>query len=109
MLLYKRIEHGGFQWPRTAQEMRNLSWQEQSKLEKPENTENRIHDLDQEEQICPQCGGSLSRIGKELVRETFEYIPAQMKLVRHWQTAYQCSCCRKNGRSLCVLRWKSRC
>ena len=28
VLLYKRIEHGGFQWPRTAQEMRNLSWQE---------------------------------------------------------------------------------
>ena len=28
VLLYKRIEHGGFQWPRTAQEMRSLSWQE---------------------------------------------------------------------------------
>ena len=79
------------------------------KLEKPENTENRVHDRDPEKQICPQCGGRLNWMGKELVRETFEYIPAQMKLVRHWQTAYQCSCCRKNGRSLCVLRWKSRC
>ena len=28
VLWYKRIENGGFQWPRTAQEMRNLSWQE---------------------------------------------------------------------------------
>ena len=72
------------------------------KLEKPENTENRIHDLDPEEQICPQCGGRMNRMGKELVRETFEYIPAQMKLVRHWQTAYQCPHCRKNGRTVIV-------
>ena len=41
-------------------------------------------------------------MGKELVRETFEYIPAQMKLVRHWQTAYQCPHCRKNGRTVIV-------
>ena len=27
VLLYKRIEHGGFQWPRTAQELRSLRWQ----------------------------------------------------------------------------------
>ncbi len=72
------------------------------KLEKPENTENRVHDLDPEKQICPQCGGRLNWMGKELVRETFEYIPAQMKLVRHWQTAYQCPHCRKNGRTVIV-------
>ena len=28
VLLYKRIENGGSQWPRTASEMRSLSWQE---------------------------------------------------------------------------------
>ena len=29
MLLYKRMENGGgFQWPRSKQEMRQLSWQE---------------------------------------------------------------------------------
>ena len=55
-----------------------------------------------EKQICPQCGGRLNWMGKELVRETFEYIPTQMKLVRHWQTAYQCPHCRKNGRTVIV-------
>lgn len=28
VLLYKRLENGSFQWPRTAAQVRNLSWQE---------------------------------------------------------------------------------
>ena len=28
VLLYKRIESGGFQWPRNEQEMRQLNWQQ---------------------------------------------------------------------------------
>ncbi len=28
ILLYKRLEDGRFQWPRTAQEVRDITWQE---------------------------------------------------------------------------------
>ena len=60
------------------------------KLTSSNETENRIFDLDEEERICPRCKGKLVWIGKELVREVFEYRRPKLKLVRYWQMSYKC-------------------
>ena len=61
-LLYKRMESGGFQWPRTNDEVKQLSWQqfrwlmeglavEQPKAHKPTVKRNFSFNTD-----CPKCG-----------------------------------------------------
>ena len=72
------------------------------KLTNASDTEDRVYDLDEEERACPRCGGRVECIGKELVREVFEYVPAKLTLVRYWQMSYRCPACRKNGRSVIV-------
>lgn len=68
------------------------------KLTNASDTEDRVYGLDEEDRACPRCGGRMECIGKELVREVFEYVPAKLKLVRYWQKSYRCPACRKNGR-----------
>ena len=72
------------------------------KLTNASDTEDRVYGLDEEDRACPRCGGRMECIGKELVREVFEYVPAKLKLVRYWQKSYRCPACRKNGRSVIV-------
>src|SRR5699024_11106848 len=48
------------------------------------------------------CKGKLVCIGKELVREVFEYKRPKLKLVRYWQTSYKCPACHKKGRGVIV-------
>ena len=60
------------------------------KLTSSNETEDRIFDLDEEERLCPRCKGKLVWIGKELVREVFEYLRPKLKLVRYWQMSYKC-------------------
>ena len=72
------------------------------KLTSSNETEDRIYDLDEEERICPRCKGKLVWIGKELVREVFEYQRPKLKLVRYWQMSYKCQACHKKGRSVIV-------
>ena len=72
------------------------------KLTSSNETENRIFDLDEEERVCPRCKGKLVWIGKELVREVFEYQRPKLKLVRYWQMSYKCPACHKKGRSVIV-------
>ena len=73
---------------------------EQWKLVNSNSAEDRIADL--EDKTCPRCGSQMVRIGKELVREVFEYVPAKLKLVRYWQVSYTCPACKKNGRTVIV-------
>lgn len=37
-------------------------------------------------------------LGKNMVREVPEFIPAKLKLNRYWQYTYYCPCCKKAGR-----------
>jgi len=41
---------------------------------------------------CPQCGGSLRRIGAD-VTETLDYVPGRFKVVRHVREAFSCRTC----------------
>jgi len=50
-----------------------------------------IHDLSEEEKICSCCNNQLKKIGEDKSEE-LEYIPAQLKIIRHIRYKYSCSC-----------------
>ena len=43
---------------------------------------------------CPNCLSGLKTIGKEVVREELEYIPAKLQIVRYVRMAYECPKCK---------------
>jgi len=51
-------------------------------------------ELPKEAQYCIQCGTQLKPIGKEIVREELEYIPARLQVVRYVRMAYECPKCK---------------
>ncbi len=52
-----------------------------------------VHELPEEEQICPECGGPLHACGHTVLRRELVYIPARYKVLEHVQTAYSCRRC----------------
>ena len=59
----------------------------------PKNLEriNKIHDLDESQKTCPHEGNTLKHIG-EVVTEQFYLKPAVVKVIKHKQYKYACSC-----------------
>jgi len=53
--------------------------------------EEKTYDLAEEEKQCP-CGSELTLIGEE-VSEQLDYIPAQLKVIRHVKCKYACKSC----------------
>jgi transposase len=62
------------------------------------------HVLPAKEQVCPECGGQLHILGKEVVREELKLIPAKAVKVQHVRYAYACRRCEKDGDSVPVLK-----
>jgi len=56
-----------------------------------------IHELPEDERICPDCGKPLHACGHEVLRREVEVIPAQVRAVEHIQTVYGCRDCEKNA------------
>ena len=54
------------------------------------------HELPSDGQVCPDCGGALHVMGREVRRE-LKIIPAQAKIVEHRQCVYSCRSCEKNN------------
>ncbi|GHU40643.1 transposase [Clostridia bacterium] len=54
------------------------------------------HDLPEEEQICPECGGDLHVIGKETLRRELKLIPAKAVIIEHVRNVYGCRDCEKD-------------
>jgi len=52
-----------------------------------------VHDLDASQKICPTDGTALERIGEES-SEQLEFIPAQLRVLRHVRPKYACPHCR---------------
>ncbi len=48
----------------------------------------------EEEQYCDRCNSKLRPIGKEVIREELEYIPAKLQIVRYVRMAYECQHCK---------------
>ena len=46
------------------------------------------------ELYCPTCLSDLKPIGKEVVREELEYIPAKIQIVRYVRMSYECPKCK---------------
>ena len=59
-------------------------------------TEQVIHELPEDERICPICGGELHACGHEVLRREIEVIPATVRAVEHVQTVYSCRDCEEN-------------
>lgn len=43
---------------------------------------------------CPECGGTLQRIGED-VAEMLEYVPARFHVIRHVRPKLACACCER--------------
>ena len=56
-----------------------------------------LHTIDEREQICERCGGTMVKIGEEFVRTEVQFIPASLKVIEHYRETYECRACRKNG------------
>lgn len=54
-----------------------------------------IHDLNEEEKNCPNCGNTLVRIG-ETVTYKLKYIPAKLIKEKHVYPTYKCTKCYKD-------------
>jgi len=50
-----------------------------------------VHDLPDNEQVCPHDGNSLTEIG-EVVSEQLDIVPAKIQVIRHIRKQYACSC-----------------
>ncbi|OGO76542.1 MAG: hypothetical protein A2Y23_06400 [Clostridiales bacterium GWB2_37_7] len=61
-----------------------------------------VCDVPEDERFCPKCKVNLVPVGKEVVREELEYIPAQLKIIRYVRLAYGCSKCKQKGTSYIV-------
>ena len=53
--------------------------------------------------LCPRCGTKLKPIGKTVVREEIEYIPAQIKLVKYVRYSYECPKCKHTDHP-CIVK-----
>lgn len=71
--------------------------QKKSRVSIPQNLprEDIIHDLPEEEKICPHDGAELKCIGSE-DHEQLDIIPAQIKVIRHKRLKYACPCCEQH-------------
>jgi len=56
--------------------------------------EERVFGVSPESLICHICGSRLKEIGTVFVRDELEYIPAQLKVIRYYQTSYECPKCK---------------
>lgn len=56
-------------------------------------TEQVIHELPDDERVCPVCQGKLHACGHAVLRRELEIIPARVRAVEHVQTVYSCRDC----------------
>jgi len=61
-------------------------------------------ELEPEECVCPNCSGHLRPLGKEMVREELQYIPAQMQLNRYYSQTYVCKSCEKETGQATIVK-----
>jgi transposase len=55
------------------------------------------HVLPEDERTCPDCGGPMHSIGKEVARRDLKIIPAKAIVTEHVRHAYSCRGCEQNS------------
>jgi transposase len=61
------------------------------------------HRLPESERSCPQCGTTMTEIGKD-VRRSLVIVPAQVSIREDWYYTYACQNCKLNGTETPVLK-----
>ena len=61
------------------------------------------HELPEAERVCPDCGGELHTIGRE-IREELKVIPAKAVIVRHVRHVYACRSCEDTSDHVPVVK-----
>jgi transposase len=51
-----------------------------------------VHDIADDQKVCPNDGTALARIGEE-TSEQLDYIPAVVRVLKHIRPKYACPCC----------------
>lgn len=67
-------------------------------------TEQIIHELPEDDKVCPKCGEMRHACGHDTVRREVAIIPPQIKAVEHIQTVYSCRNCEKLSDSVPVVK-----
>lgn len=70
-------------------------------------TEQIVHELPENERVCPDCGSQMHACGHEVYRRELTVIPAQFKVTEHVQTTYSCRHCEKNSDDTVPMRKSS--
>lgn len=53
-----------------------------------------LHEVHGSALLCPQCGFEMKPLGKRFVRDEIQFIPAQIKIIHHYQMTYECPKCK---------------
>ena len=61
-----------------------------------------VHELSDDQQVCPQCCGDLHKMGED-ERVEIKIVPAQITVVKHVRAKYSCRTCQKNAEKTPVL------
>lgn len=61
------------------------------------------HELTEEQRICPDCGGSLHKMGED-AREELKIIPAKAVIVRHVRHIYACRRCEESSDHVPIVK-----
>jgi len=56
-----------------------------------------IHELPENERICPECGSLLHACGHDVLRKELTVIPVQYKVTEHVQIVYSCRKCEEDN------------
>ena len=43
--------------------------------------------------MCPECQSNLKLVGKKIVRQEIEYVPAKFKIKEYIKSVYKCEKC----------------
>ncbi|MCL1877232.1 MAG: IS66 family transposase [Defluviitaleaceae bacterium] len=62
------------------------------------------HELPEDEQVCPECDGSLHVMGQETLRRELKLIPAKAVVVEHIRKVYACRQCEKDECGVPILK-----
>jgi len=66
--------------------------------------EQKVHELPEDERICPDCGGSMHACGHSVVRREIEFRPAKYVGVEHVETLYGCRACERDNDHAVLLK-----
>ncbi len=61
------------------------------------------HRIPESELVCPECGDTMTEIGKEVTRR-LKLIPAKVVVIEDWYYTYACRNCEDNGISTPVIK-----